>query len=123
MKKDEYAEENKKWFDWHDSPKFDIEFWLDYNGYWEPESIFIANVGLAPGLFPSEVVEEIEYVAKCDPRIFFSIHEPELATATRIRLTGVLATKRGKDTPFDDEHKFKRSLLKVLERHRLVAIG
>jgi len=104
---------------WVESSDFEIEFWLDYNGFWEPESVKVLG---EPKLCMYRLVEEFEEMTKAlastRPEVFFDPIGKALVGVTRFRLIGKLATCWDQFDPTVSQHTFTRKEFKVLERAR-----
>jgi hypothetical protein len=107
--------------EWVESSDFEIEFWRDYNGHWEPENINVptGERGVVVHLLEEEFKDHIEWVSKNWPEVFFDPRAPSVAGVTRLRLRGTLYTLwHDRADPYSGEYKFKRTSFQVLERGR-----
>lgn len=111
--------------DWVQTGAFQVAFWLDYNGHWEPDGVF-AELGasLEEKMLTQELIDLVEDVAKSSPEIFFSVLSSEfslsgseLSGVTRILFIGSLATLYLDDC--ECKHTFILHAYRVLERKRI----
>lgn len=108
---------------WVESSDFAIEFWLDYNGFWEPENAKVDADQVTFHQLSKNFEEMVQGLAGVQPRIFFDAASKELIGVTRFRLIGTLSCCWHHDDPLSAQYIFRRSDFKILERARFTAIG